>query len=628
MLKFDLRCEICQTKFDANYYIPKMLQCGHTLCLKCANKMKVNNIDKCPYDRKQVDFDEEKLANNIYILSLIEGSIKKENISSKLIVEEEVLELNAKPVINCPGWKNTLDGFILNNQMFSTESNGFIYCTNLETGEWWYLYLNQFFGKFFFIADNKNMYLIDHYGNLFQIFTKNYYLQIGKKSNWKESLFCSVVGNILYTIEPNNKIFETNLENGKYGEVEIKYKVEEKSKSSSSGENDDTNYSLNSVFKNITFFISYRENLFLGNKNGEIYKFDISSRKLQLIKTDFIKTLELYTYNSKDLYFLEKNSKIIKKLSLDTYLDKEIINKINYNTQDNLDSSIFSKIENIVNVGNDIIPIKLICSKDTLAVIEKSGELYVFPFKNPAPKNLKCKFMLRNCHYQNSSIMDDGNLLILDSIRLSLNKLNIINGTEAVILHSQKFLYNLKYVFNTNSKIYFIDNSGTLHLFSENDKKIIQIGYPGICKFISDYAVHKNYLFTIENTSIFRTNLIDGIYVEFKVDIKEYDYFFADCVQLVLVNGNEVKLYNPNDNCSIKSKFKIDNFGPHLSCFALFKNYLVFYNNEHRTIEGINLSDFKRKVFVTEFPEVSFFINNTKILIAILKDGVIYTLYY
>ena len=78
----------------------------------------------------------------------------------------------------------------------------------------------------------------------------------------------------------------------------------------------------------------------------------------------------------------------------------------------------------------------------------------------------------------------------------------------------------------------------------------------------------------------------------------------------------------------MKTKFKIEKFGPHLACFTLFKNYLVYYNKELRTIEGINLEDFSFKIFVSDFPNVSFFINNSKLLLAILRDGVIYTLYY
>ena len=623
MLKFDLRCEICQSKFDSNYYIPKMLQCGHTLCLKCANRMKINNIDRCPYDRKQVDFDDDKLSNNIYILSLIEGSIKKENISGKLIEEAQILEFNAKPVINTPGWKNTLDGFISDNHMFSAESNGFMYCTNLDTGEWWYLYLNQFFGKFFFLAENKNMYLIDNYGNLFQIFRKNYYLQIWKKSNWKESQLVAVLRNCLYSIEPNNKIYETNLENGKFEEIIINYKNEAKSFI------DDHNYSLNSVFKNLTFFISNKINLLLGNKNGEIYSLSPNSGKLILIKDDFSKNLDIYVSDKNFLYFIEKNSKLVKRMFIGEVLNYEMGTKINYESDNifNLQSK-FLNIEVLLQILPELIPIKLLCDEEKIAIIDKSGELFVYHFKTLIPKNLKCKFMLRNCHLQNSSIMEDGNLIILDSIRLSLNKLNILNGTEAVILHSQKFLYNIKYVFNCNSKIYFIDTSGTLHLFTENDKKITQIGYPSICKYINDFVIHKNNLYTIEGTSIFKTNLTDGVYVEYKLKIKEYDYFLADNTQILIINGEEVNILNPNDYCSVKTKFKIEKFGPHLACFTLFKNYLVYYNKELRTIEGINLEDFSFKIFVSDFPNVSFFINNSKLLLAILRDGVIYTLYY
>src|SRR5690349_2954689 len=111
MLKYEFRCEICQAKFDSNYNIPKVLVCGHTVCSKCVERMKDKDILRCPFDRKLIDYDEDKIAINYYILSLIDGSIKENPIFSN-DDNEEIFELNPKPVINNPGWKNTLDGFI------------------------------------------------------------------------------------------------------------------------------------------------------------------------------------------------------------------------------------------------------------------------------------------------------------------------------------------------------------------------------------------------------------------------------------------------------------------------------------------------------------------------------------
>jgi hypothetical protein len=74
MNKIELRCEICSAKFDSNYSIPKVLTCGHTVCSKCVERMRDKNLNRCPFDRKVLDFEEDKIAINYYILSLVEQS--------------------------------------------------------------------------------------------------------------------------------------------------------------------------------------------------------------------------------------------------------------------------------------------------------------------------------------------------------------------------------------------------------------------------------------------------------------------------------------------------------------------------------------------------------------------------
>jgi len=223
MIKYDFKCEICQGKFDSESNIPRVLQCGHTICSKCVDRMKAKNMTRCPFDRKIIDPDEDKIAINYYILHLIDGSIK--DSVTEIEEKEEIFELKPKPVVNSPGWKNTLDGFIHGDILYTVESNGFIYCTDLNTGEWWFLYLNVFYGKFFFknCKDENNffpkMYMLDQYGNLFQMFNKNYYTQFGKKGSWKNTSFLTVFKNKLFSLETSEKLYETDLTTGNWREI-------------------------------------------------------------------------------------------------------------------------------------------------------------------------------------------------------------------------------------------------------------------------------------------------------------------------------------------------------------------------------------------------------------------------
>jgi len=260
--------------------------------------------------------------------------------------------------------------------------------------------------------------------------------------------------------------------------------------------------------------------------------------------------------------------------------------------------------------------------------------------------------MLRNCHLSNTALIGDGDLLLLDPIRLSLNKLNIIAGTEVIVLHSTKFLYTIKNIFSANSRIYFIDVSGNLYYFNEVDKKLTQIGNNGICKYIIDFAIFKNYILTIENNTLYRTNLNDGNYIEIKNDFcKNYEYFFADNQNIIFITkDDEIQILNVNintpsnkdsnsgslsgrgdndgskDYLKLKNSFKYDKISK-MASVTYFRNNIIFYNKEKKSIESINLEDRSHKKMVENFPEVNMFINNNDFLACILKDGVIYKLY-
>jgi len=298
----------------------------------------------------------------------------------------------------------------------------------------------------------------------------------------------------------------------------------------------------------------------------------------------------------------------------------------------NLLSSSYLKIEKFYELEDSIIPTILICDDSKLVIIDKNGELNKLEIINKKSTKYQCLFMLRNCHLNNSVLIGDGDLILLDPVRLSLNKLNIITGTEIIILHSVKFLSSIKFLFTNNSKIYFIDTSGNLYNFNEFDKKILQIGSNGLCKYILDFTVHKNFLFTIENNStLYRTNLNDGIYKEFKVDyVKNYSHFLSDHQYLIFITKDDMVniLIPTNEELTLKKKFKYENISS-FSSITFFKKQIIFYNKEKKTIEAIdvNQEEIKTSILVENFGEVLSFINNNDCLACIIKDCVIYKLY-
>ena len=657
--KLTLICEICQTNFNNKNNIPKMLQCGHTICCECISKIQKKKIEKCPFDKKTISFEEDKLVNNFYILSLIETDYKI--LVDQSTSQTEVISLTPKAVLNSPGWKNTINGFILDsNVMISAETNGFIYCTDLETSEWWFLYLNQFCAKFIFrIKDNMDC--IDFNGNLYQIFAKNYYVQIGRKGSWKNTTFICIFENKLYTVENGLKIYETNMDTGKLKEV-FNLESEHLNKESPNTLIKKTNNEMNSSIsnssnssladnfvldgsddyterKNINAIFSDGKNIILINKLYEMFEFNPIKGTKTCKNININKKIELFCNNSTHIFFIEHLGKTIYRTRLN---NENLINEINdkeileqklkkssscsFNSYENA----FSNLEVFYELG-EAFANKIICNESKLVVIDKQGSLITIDLIKSTAKYSDCRFMIRNCHLSNLAILGDGNLLILDPIRLSLNKLNIINGSEIIILHSQKFLNTIKHLFtNGLSKVYLIDVSGNLFYFNEAEKKLVQIGNSNICKNLQKFAIYKHFLFVqLEEDTLLKINLNDGNYNDCKLGlISQSDYLFGNNKNLIIVNTkmNQVFMTDPTNEFYVEKLINYD-FN-HITSMTLFKNYIVMYNSKTKNIEGINIDDGSCCILVKDFQEVFSFINNYECLACILKDGIIYTLYY
>ncbi len=674
----ELICEICQKDFNTKRNVPKMLQCGHTICLECVIKIQQKKIEKCPFDKKTINMEEDKLVNNFYILSLIETG--ERYLIDNNTHQIERINLTPKAVVNSPGWKNTVDGFILDtNILISAETNGFIYCTDLYTSEWWFMYLNQFCAKFLFMVKN-NMYCIDFNGNLYQIFLKNYYVQIGRKGCWKNTTHLCVVQNKLFTIENNSKIYETNVETGKWKEVfnldinplkdlqtNLKKNNEnlinngnsnQRNSQGSRGNNNNSHNSHNSSFnenfeldgsdgelnepsRNIKAIFSNGKSMFLINKAYELYEFDPVKYTKTFKNITISKKIDLYCVNSTHIFFIEYYGKTIYRARLREDVDSIIEALEKEGIEENLKKcstfpDFYDSNKPLIDVEffydlGETLPNRIICNDQKLVVIDKQGSLLTIDLLKSSAKHSDCRFMIRNCHISNLAILGDGNLLILDPIRLSLNKLNILNGSEIIILHSQKFLNTIKYLFtNGVSKVYLIDVNGNLFYFNEAEKKLVQIGNTNICKNLQKFTMFKNFLLVqLEEDTLLKINLNDGNYNDMKVGlINQSDYFFGDNINFIIINckGNEVSITDPCDEFTVKKVINHD--FTHISTMTLFKNYLVMYNKKTKNIEGINIDDSSFSILVKDFPEVFSFINNFECLACILKDGIIYTLYY
>lgn len=65
-----LECTICLEQLDKDKRVPKVMPCGHTVCLQCMQRLSDKNC--CPTCRQKFDGAPEDLPNNFMVLQLLE----------------------------------------------------------------------------------------------------------------------------------------------------------------------------------------------------------------------------------------------------------------------------------------------------------------------------------------------------------------------------------------------------------------------------------------------------------------------------------------------------------------------------------------------------------------------------
>jgi hypothetical protein len=68
-------CPVCLENFDHHDHLPKILDCGHTLCFTCIKKIQTQNKPFCPEDR--LAFETKNHPTNLAVLRFIEEKTKE-----------------------------------------------------------------------------------------------------------------------------------------------------------------------------------------------------------------------------------------------------------------------------------------------------------------------------------------------------------------------------------------------------------------------------------------------------------------------------------------------------------------------------------------------------------------------
>jgi hypothetical protein len=89
-------CGICAEKFNEKDKQPKILKCGHTICVKCLNKINKQSDFKCPYCKLSIDKSYIAVApTNFAILSLLD-STNDNDVNKNCTIHKQSLILNCK----------------------------------------------------------------------------------------------------------------------------------------------------------------------------------------------------------------------------------------------------------------------------------------------------------------------------------------------------------------------------------------------------------------------------------------------------------------------------------------------------------------------------------------------------
>ncbi|XP_052120715.1 E3 ubiquitin-protein ligase TRIM38-like isoform X1 [Frankliniella occidentalis] len=79
-----LECEVCLDEFDSSTRKPKLLSCGHTICLMCVEELhrkaagtQPSNSFLCPKCRRETRSSPNELIDNFYIISMIQDGPKE-----------------------------------------------------------------------------------------------------------------------------------------------------------------------------------------------------------------------------------------------------------------------------------------------------------------------------------------------------------------------------------------------------------------------------------------------------------------------------------------------------------------------------------------------------------------------
>ncbi len=117
-------------------------------------------------------------------------------------------------------WKDTTAGTILDGKLYTTETSGNLFVTDLASGNWQQIGKPDFAATQFMFSGGANLYTIETNGNLFRVDpASGGWSQLGVGGGWANTLAVAVLNDRLFSAETSGGLFCTDLSNGTWQKI-------------------------------------------------------------------------------------------------------------------------------------------------------------------------------------------------------------------------------------------------------------------------------------------------------------------------------------------------------------------------------------------------------------------------
>ncbi|HEV8370770.1 MAG TPA: hypothetical protein VGQ39_22665 [Pyrinomonadaceae bacterium] len=118
-------------------------------------------------------------------------------------------------------WKATMCGVVsANSRLYTIETNGALYSTNLETGKWFQIGKPEFANTQFLFAVGVNLYTIERDGSLYRVNqSTGSWVRVGPAGAWSNTIAGTTLEGLLYTVGGSGALYETNPDTGGWRQV-------------------------------------------------------------------------------------------------------------------------------------------------------------------------------------------------------------------------------------------------------------------------------------------------------------------------------------------------------------------------------------------------------------------------